>query len=396
MTGRFLRSSLAAWGHDVVLVTSADLGFKIMTSMLFDVIVADYVMAGMHGLTFLDTAAELCRGVPVILISGEDSPGAARAAMARGAFDYLVRPCSLDDLRTALQAALEYVEGMRNVIEALNPWASPSPYEPIVAASPQMQEVCRAIGQWADADVPVLLEGEPGTGKELIARTLHARSRRRRSPFLAVPCAGLGGIESLDGFFRRAGLGTVFFRTLEAMPLRLQRRLADHVRTQTFTEPGVGQMVPLECRVMASVLRPLEALLASGLLDADLGQVLGRHRIRVPPLRGRQQDIRILVGRLLLEKRPGRATGGLLDPNALAILEKYSWPGNVAELEKVVRDAVLVSGGERIRPDDLPPEVLDEVRGGGSTAGAVRDLPSLRGQVVRKYLARFSKAPPQP
>ncbi|MBN1268672.1 MAG: sigma-54-dependent Fis family transcriptional regulator [Kiritimatiellae bacterium] len=388
VTVRFVRSSLESVGHDVVVVTSGDLGLKIMTSMHFDIIVVDYGMKDVDGLKFLDTATMLCRGVPVILVSGEDSAQAAREAMARGAFDYVVMPYSMDDLRLTIDAALEYVTTMRNVIEALNPYASSIVYEHVVAASPAMQEVCRRVREVAGTDVPVVLEGEPGTGKDLLARIIHTSGRRKKAYFLALSCAGLRGGTSLDALFRQAGTGTIFFKTLEAVPLSLQSKLAECLKTVSFTDPDRGQMVPLDCRVLGSVFGSFDWLAEQGIVDSELARVFRGNVIAIPPLRGRVEDIRTHVGRILIENRAGRQHTISIDPNALVVLEKYSWPGNVTQLEKTVRDAIILGGGERIRTDDLPYEIVTEVRQGRPGFGReTRDVQTLRGRIVRKYLA---------
>jgi DNA-binding NtrC family response regulator len=193
MVLKCLKSALLADQHDVSTVTAADMALRLVGYIPFDLIIPDYSMPRMDGLKFLEIAQERCPGIPVIMITGYGTAETAIEAMAKGAFDYLTKPFSLDALRSTVMAAQEYVRARKSIGSLTRPGPADLPYCNIVAASAVMKDVCKRISEFARQDCPVLLGGEPGTGKEIVARTIHANSPRKAESFAVIDCTAVSG-----------------------------------------------------------------------------------------------------------------------------------------------------------------------------------------------------------
>jgi DNA-binding NtrC family response regulator len=386
-----LKAALTADGHDISTVSAGDLALKLVGFTTYDVIITDYAMPRMDGLTFLETAQTRSPGVPVIMITGHGTADTAMDAMVKGAFDYLTKPFSLEALRTTVGAAVEYVKARKDSSGLTHPSPELLPYPQIVAASPAMVATAKRIDELRRVNVPVLIQGEPGTGKETIARTLHAQGLKKPHAFEKVECLSLAKDEPIGRLFAAAEGGSVFFREVGAISPSVQDQLLRVLLTATYElEPG-SPPLPLTARILASTCTPLEPLAASKNFNPDLLGMLTKNTLVIPPLRHRPEDVRAWIG-LLLSQTNGKAPDvAPIEPDALLILEHYPWPGNLPELTEAIRTATIMSRGGQIGVGHLPREIVSHVHLAGEDSFHTADLNQFRGRVVKSFLQNMKK-----
>jgi DNA-binding NtrC family response regulator len=384
---RCLESALKADGHDIVTVTAADMALKIAGFATFDIIITDYSMPRMDGLKFLEIAQQRCPGVPVIMITGYGTQDTIQEAISKGAFDYIAKPFSLDALRSTVNAANEYVKARKHSLELINPGASVLPYPNIVSASAAMAAVCEKIEVAFASDTPILIRGEPGTSKSVLARTIHAYGSRKDQTFLKINCAKTRPDDTIGKFVASADGGSLFFADMHALPTALQEELLSILQTGSC-KPGEGDpLAPMTARVLATSSEPLEELAADGKFSKDLLHILEPGTIRVSPLRDRPEDVRVHIGLTLrnLNSTPGDVIP--IEPEALLALEKYPWPDNLPELEETLRTAVTMAKGRQIGLAQLPREILAWAKPEAETAPEP-ETPSFRGWFVKSIMQK--------
>jgi two-component system nitrogen regulation response regulator GlnG len=356
-----------------------------------DAVVLDLTLPGGTGLdAFRRIRAGRPRS-PVVVLAAPGSTEAALAALREGAFDCLSRPVDAEQLGAVLQSAAEAARRMRP--PSLLPAADGDGR--LVARSPRMQEVCRAVARLAPQDVPVLILGEGGTGKELAARALYHHSRRAGRLLLAVRCGALParllegelfGQEpgSLDGTaarpvgkLERCRGGTLLLDEVGDLPPAVQARLLGVLRDGCFARPGGAEMVRPDVRLLATTNQDLDVLVAKGRFLPELYARLRAAEVRVPPLRERPEDVPDLAWAFLCDdsRALGRELHGFT-PEAMACLRGYGWPGNVRELRAAVQEAVLRARGPLVTPEALPEPLAAGVRGqaGAAAEGGLEDL----------------------
>lgn len=368
-------------------------GLKRLQDHKPDVVVLDINLPDHNG---LDVFREIQSGdarIPVIFITGHGTTDTAIEAIKLGAFDYLLKPLELDQIEEVVDRALEISRRMRTpAITSEEPFQEDA--DLIVGRSPQMQEVYKAIGRVAAQDVTVLLLGETGTGKDLIARAIYQHSLRAAGPFLAVNCAAIpdalleselfghekGAFTGADrkriGKFEQCSGGTLFLDEIGDMTPLTQAKVLRVLQDQTFERVGGSELLKTDVRVIAATNRDLAALAQEGEFRSDLYYRLSIFTITLPPLRERGEDI-VLLARHFLRKF-GRDLGKdvrEIDAEALAILTKYGWPGNVRELQSVIKQALLHATGPVLFPSFLPTSVFADAT--PSSAGDGTDLSQL-------------------
>ena len=322
----------------------------------------------------LDTLTRLRRIVPrapVILMSGQATADMAIEAMRRGAFDYLIKPVNMDDLRLLIDRALSTI-GLAESWKAGEPERGGLPAAGMVGRSPQMIEVCKTVGQASCSDVTVLICGESGTGKELVARALHNFSPRQSRPFVTVNCAAIpetlleselfgyergaftGALARRPGRFEQANKGTIFLDEIGDMSPGTQAKVLRILQDRSCERLGGNETLMLDVRVLAATNRDLEQLVARGAFREDLFYRLKVLSIHLPPLRERKADIPDLAAFFLAQ--PDMHPGGCvpsLSPAALQCLMYHDWPGNVRELECCLEQAAVVCRNGVILPEHL-------------------------------------------
>jgi two-component system nitrogen regulation response regulator GlnG len=316
--------------------------------------------------------------VPVILVTGHGTTELAIEAIKEGAFEYLLKPLELADLRAVIGRALQSSLLMR--VPAALQEESPEPgssVDALLGRCAAMQEVYKAVGRVARQDVTVLILGESGTGKELVARAIYQHSKRADKPFTAINCAAIpeplleselfghekGAFTGADrkriGRFEQAHGGTIFLDEVGEMTPLTQAKILRLIQEQKFERVGGGETVETDVRLIAATNADLERLAEDGRFRKDLYFRLNVFTIRLPPLRERGEDLPLLVEHFV--KRFARELGkpvADVPPDVQALLKAYPWPGNVRELQSVLKQSLLQMGGSVLLPDFLPPYVL--------------------------------------
>jgi two-component system nitrogen regulation response regulator GlnG len=349
-----------------------------------DVVVLDVRLPDRSGLDLFGELRALDPAVPVIIITAMNSSATAIEAMKRGAYDYLVKPLHIGQVRALIGRALQ-MRRLMSVPVALGE-AADGGSDVLIGQSPAMQEVYKAIGRVAPKDVTVLITGETGTGKELVARAIYQHSHRAAGLFLAINCAAIpetlleselfghekGAFTGADrqrvGLFEQCSGSTMFLDEVGEMPRALQSKLLRVLQEQQLYRVGGDRPIPIDVRVLAATNRDLEAAVAQGHFRADLYYRLNVFTISLPPLRERPEDLPRLVEHLLCRLAAGLGQPARqLAPDALEALTRHPWPGNVRELQSVLKQAILQSTGAVVMLESLP-RALREA--GGPPAGA--------------------------
>lgn len=377
-----VQKSLEKLQIEVLSASSADEGLKLVSEHHPDVVLLDILMPRMSGLEVFSKIHVMDRRLPVIFITAEAGSETAIEAMQLGAYDYLAKPLDLTKLNNLVYKALE-TRRLMNVPVAVpvreDEKSAVSSGDIFVGRSPLMLEVFKAIGQVSKQSVTVLIRGESGTGKELVARALYQFSDRANRPFMAVNCAALpdtlleselfghekGSFTGADrrriGKFEQCNGGTLFLDEVGDMSPLVQGKVLRVLQEQRFERVGGNETIETDVRMIAATNRPLEEMVEAGDFRGDLFYRLNVVTIVLPPLRDRVGDIRLLLQYFLtrVRKELNKPEIEGISPEALEILEGYSWPGNIRELQSVVRQCVLKATGPVIVPDFLPRTVFE-------------------------------------
>ena len=309
--------------------------------------------------------------VPVVVITADSSSSRTIRAVQGGAWDYLVKPLEPETVRLVVERALAHrtlTETVRMLQQTVSERDVP---EKIVGASLAMQAVYKLVGRVASSDVPVLITGETGTGKELVAETIHENSRRRRGPLVRVNCAALpetlleselfghekgaftGAVDRRKGRFELADKGTIFLDEIGEMEPSTQKKLLRVLQFGRFERVGGQATIEVDARIIAATNVDLEAAVADGSFREDLYYRLDVIRIDMPPLRARGDDVPALVAHFLDKYRPSKGPSKKISEEAMTRLIEHEWPGNVRQLENTVQRAMVLSRGAVISADDL-------------------------------------------
>jgi DNA-binding NtrC family response regulator len=316
--------------------------------------------------------------LPIIVVTAQRELETAVAAMQAGAYDYVTKPLDRDRLLLAVHRANERRELLSNVRRLESALTERSVLGSIVGKSPPMRELAQQVQRVLESDVAVCVFGESGTGKELVARAVHNGSARRRGPFVAINCAGIpeslqeselfghergaftGATQQRRGCFEQANGGTLLLDELGEMSLQTQASLLRTLQEKTIRRVGGSSEIPIDVRIVCATHRDLRAEVEAGRFREDLYFRLVVYPIHLPPLRGRVEDIPILVGHFLraLSKDVGRDVNSI-SAEALEALGRHQWPGNVRELQNVVHRSLLACRGDEITLADLPPDIRE-------------------------------------
>lgn len=363
-----------AAGHTVFGCTSGVDGIAAIRQQQPELVIVDLRIGDVNGLDLVSMCREQFPGTAVIMVTGHGSVETAVEAMRLGAFDYLTKPFDLGDLIKTVNHALA-----RNGAAAAQPAAMPAPStvrssssSKLIGHSDAIQRIFEIVRRVADNDSPVLLEGEFGVGKHMVARALHEASRRSNAPFKELQCSALPeetleaelfghGGSAQTGIFGRAGGGTVHLAEIHVLPPRIQAQLNTFL-DEAMARRSAWNTNASDFRLVVSTTICLEEASKRGGFREDLYYKLSVVPLKIPPLRERREDIKPLVDHFLkelAERTDTRAKG--MDSYALEFLEKYSWPGNISELRNAVERACAFAEGDRIRPADLPTKVSQQI-----------------------------------
>ena len=385
--GWSLRELLADGGHAVELASSAEAALDTCRSFRPDTILLDVRLPGRDGLAAIPDLRSLAPGAPVIVMTAFGDLDTAVRAVHAGAFDYLVKPFDLDRVVEVVDRALaEHARADDRDAEPAAPSAR------LVGSAPRMQEVFKQIALVAATDLPVLISGETGTGKELAARAIHDHGGRRDRPFVATNLAALapGAVESelfghvrgafagvttdRPGLFELADGGTIFLDEIGAAPADVQVKILRVLESGTVTPVGSAAARPVDVRVIAATNRDLAGLLRAGRFREDLYHRLRVFPIAMPALADRRDDIEPLARHVLarhLARQTPPVPAPVLSAEFLAALRDRDWPGNVRELKHAVEYAAVMARGGTLRPEHLPQgRPAHEQAGAGGVAAA--------------------------
>jgi two-component system nitrogen regulation response regulator GlnG len=369
-----LKKGLARDGLEIATAATGAEGLELFRRLRPNAMILDVRLPDLSGLDVFERVKEIDPRLPVIIVTAYASTDTAINAMKRGAYEYLLKPVDLLELRSVVGRALD-LSRMSRIPAVFDAKADDEgPVERIVGQSPAMQEVYKAIGRVAPQNVPVLVLGESGTGKELIARALYHHSRRSSQPFLAINCAAIPeslleselfghergaftGAERLRiGKFEQCHGGTIFLDEIGDMSLATQAKMLRLLQDGRFERVGGNQTIQSDVRIIAATNRDLDTMVVQGAFRLDLLYRLNVFTIRVPPLRDRLEDLAALVEHFIgvqsnVLGKPMQA----VSPVTMELLRSHHWPGNVRELQSAIKYALVHSVGEVLMPDCLPP-----------------------------------------
>lgn len=387
------RQALLRDGNRVEAAEDGLKGLAMLEKESFDLVILDLKMPGMSGMEVLQKIKEEAPEVVVVVITGYATVESAVEAMKEGAYDYIPKPFTPDSLRIIVDRALERRKlSLENVLLRTE-LRGRLGEEVIVGKGAGMQKVEELVRQVAPTDSTVLISGETGTGKELVARAIHSQSNRRDKPFIVIDCGGLveslfeselfghikgsftGATETTYGRFEVANGGTVFLDEIGNISINIQAKLLRALQEKEITRVGSTQVIKVDVRIIAATNKDLLKCVSEQTFREDLFYRLSVVPIVLPPLRERREDIPLLANHFLRkynEKREKSVTA--ISDGAMKVLTEYDWPGNVRELENVIERAVVLTGGGVIEPADLWYYEVGSKRATGSDADEVKSL----------------------
>lgn len=371
-----LKTVLKSWNYSISEAADGQAAVERVTETPFDLVLMDVRMAAMDGIDALKRIKSYNPAVPIIIMTAYSSVESAVEAMKAGAYDYLTKPLDFDELRLTIERALEHTrlkdenKALRDQLKTL------ADSRQIVASSPQMKELLEMVAAIAPSEATVLITGDSGTGKELIARAVHANSSRSKGPLVTVNCAALaeslleselfghekgaftGADRRREGRFVQADGGTLFLDEVGEMSMAMQAKLLRVLQEGEIQRVGGDSSISVDVRVIAATNKDLSQMVGQGKFREDLFYRLNVVNLHVPALCERTDDIPALAQHfinLYAERNRKKIKG--LTPHAMDSLRKYAWPGNVRELENVMERAVILSPGEYITEKDLPSNI---------------------------------------
>jgi len=376
-----LAEALGREGYRVRLAAGGEECLRLAAAEPFDMALVDLRMPDLDGLGVLKRLAMIQPDLPVVILTAFATIETAIEAVAAGASDYLSKPFRMEEIKIVVRRTLDARRLTRENLQFRQELKARYGFETLVGQSHQMAEIYKLVARVASLETTVLIQGETGTGKELVARAIHDASARAGRPFVVVDCAALpetlfeselfghergaftGAFAARRGLLEMSAGGTCLLDEIGELTTPLQAKLLRTLQERTIRRVGGNDPIPVDVRVVAATNRDLRKLAAEGEFRDDLYYRLNVVTITVPPLRERSSDIPLLAQHFLetfahRTERPVKR----LAPEALALLAAYHWPGNVRELENVIERAVALSSSETLLPDDFPPHLRDAGR----------------------------------
>ncbi|MBL8605808.1 MAG: sigma-54-dependent Fis family transcriptional regulator [Myxococcales bacterium] len=408
---RELARALGKRGFDVTTRESADEAYALVLDGDFDAVVTDLNLRGMSGVELCDRVVSNRPAIPVVVVTGFGSMETAVATLRAGAFDFITKPFNAEQLALTLERAIRH-RRLEDEVRALRTRrAAADGFGSFVGSSPAMLQVFDLIDRVSPTDATVLVTGESGSGKELVARAIHERSRRSAGPLVAVNCAALpealleselfGHVKGAftdarsarKGLFAEASGGTLLLDEIGELPLGMQAKLLRALEGRTVRPVGSDAEVPFDARLVASTNQDLASLVAEKRFREDLFHRIDVVHLELPPLRARGRDVLDLAQTFVARfaERHKKTVAGLSSEAAAKLLD-YSWPGNVRELQNAMERAVALARFEQVAVDDLPPRIRSyQSTDVLVTSGDPRELVTLE-EVERRYIERVMDA----
>jgi len=362
-------------GFNTMVADSADHAERLLDCHAVDVVLLDLKMPGVGGLQALRRIKERRPDAEVIMVTGSATVQSAVQAMKSGAYDYMTKPFTMDEIRILLDRIAGHLKlktENRVLRERIKTRQS---FGGLVGSAPEMEKLYRMIAKASCSSHPVLILGESGTGKELVARSIHFTGPLRDKPFIPVDCGSLvptlieselfgyvkgaftGAVQTKEGLLTMAKGGTVFLDEIGEMPVDLQAKLLRAIQEKEIRPVGSTRRLSIDVRILAATNRDLEQAVAQGTFRRDLYFRLNVLNLRVPGLRERRQDIPLLIGHFLERLCRDTERQHTLSDDALKMLLAYDWPGNVRELENCLERACAITSNNEIHVTDLPSSI---------------------------------------
>jgi two-component system NtrC family response regulator len=411
-----MRLELPRMGHEVTVCPDGATAMAALARNTYDCILVDLDMPGPNGIEVIAKAKELSPDTEAVVLTGKSSLDTAVAALRHGAFDYLTKPCKLAALEALLRRVAdkrELTNKYRAVQQRLQRLEGGSN---LIGESPVMLRVQQLISRVAPTNSTVLVRGETGTGKELVARALHDQSARAGGPLVAINCGALpenlieselfghrkgaftGADEHRTGLFEVADGGTLFLDEIGELPKALQVRLLRFLESGEVRRVGENESFTCDVRVVCATHRPLEEMVETEQFREDLWFRVNTFEIVLPPLRERPEDIPLLAQHLALRFQPhAHADDVLFTPEALSLMSEYSWPGNVRELANAIEHAMILCDEGPIRPEHLPAHLASRrlARPTLRAVGGRQSLREMEMQAIYEALQRHDGSKPK-
>ncbi|MGQ9574090.1 MAG: sigma-54-dependent transcriptional regulator [Thermoguttaceae bacterium] len=403
-----MRLELPRMGHDVTVCADGLAAVAALERTTYDCILVDLDMPGLDGIEVIARAKQLSSDTEAVVLTGHSSLETAIAALRHGAFDYLTKPCRLAELQAVLKRVADKRE-LTNKYRALQQRLQQlEGSSELIGESAGIQAVRALIAKVAPTDSTVLILGETGTGKELVARALHDQSLRAEMPFVPINCGALpenlieselfghrkgaftGADEHRVGLFQVADGGTLFLDEIGELPKAVQAKLLRFLESGEIRRVGENESFTCDVRVVCATHRKLDQMVAEGQFRDDLWFRINTFEISLPPLRERIEDIPVLARHLARRFCPGlRPEDEVFSPEALALLGQYSWPGNVRELANVIEHAVILCQRLPVGVEHLPMRFTTrQLRYPAARGAASQTLRDLEMQAIYEALDR--------
>ena len=386
-----LRGILEDEGHDVIEAESGEHGLELLGTDIPDLIFLDIWLPGMDGLEVLEKIDADHKGLPVIMISGHGTIETAVSALKKGAFDFIEKPLSLEKVVVSTRNGLEFSR-LRQENMALKTRINSEQPVKLTGESQAIDDLNNVISRVAPTDAWVLITGENGTGKEIVARSIHNQSNRSDKPLVAVNCAAIpeelieselfghekgaftGADKAQEGKFELANEGILFLDEIGDMSLKTQAKILRILQEQSFEHVGGRTTIKVDVRVIAATNKDLQKEIEAGNFREDLYYRLKVFPLELPPLRERGNDVPLLITdfiQILVRQHGFKPID--FDEGAIETLMAYPWPGNVRELKNFVERMFIMHAGETVTSDKLPPEFQASVPSTASTVSATED-----------------------
>jgi two-component system response regulator PilR (NtrC family) len=372
----FFEILLSEEGYTVDLVSNGREAMEMVERTPYDLVITDLAMPEVDGMAVLERVKEISPETLVLMITAYATAESAVDAMKMGAYDYLLKPFKVDEIRLVIRNALEKSTLRRENTALKQEVNRRKGFNHFIGESEKMQKIFDLIEKVAGGKSSVLIVGESGTGKELVAKAIHENSPRANRPFVSINCGAIpenlieselfgyqrgaftGATSNKMGLFEAAHQGTFFLDEVGELPGPIQVKLLRMLQEKTIRRIGSTSSSPVDVRVLSATNRDLEEDVASGRFREDLYYRLNVIQIRLPALRDRPEDIPLLANHFLNKavQEHGKAIEGI-SPDALRTIQSYAFPGNVRELENLIEQSVALESGRLIRPESLPERV---------------------------------------